>query len=84
MTGDWGIAVAGLVPPFALALFATGRGAPPVRLAAFALLSALAAPLMVALCFFLDQPSAIDLALTLVVLTVPASLLFALFEERWI
>jgi len=84
MTGPWLLAALGLLPPFALALTATARHAPAFRLVAVQFATALAVLILIALSFALDQPAAIDLALTLAVLTLPGTLLFALFRERWL
>ncbi|MGW5957698.1 monovalent cation/H+ antiporter complex subunit F [Methylorubrum thiocyanatum] len=84
MTGLWLAAALALLPPFALAVLACGHGALAFRLVAVQLATALATLLLVALSFALDQPAVIDLALTLAVLTLPGTLLFALFQERWL
>ncbi|MFD6317790.1 hypothetical protein E8E01_23800 [Methylorubrum populi] len=84
MTGLWLAAALALLPPFALAVLACGRGTLAFRLVAVQLATALATLLLVALSFALDQPAVIDLALTLAVLTLPGTLLFALFQERWL
>lgn len=84
MTGLWLSATLALLPPFAMAVLACGRGALAFRLVAVQLATALATLLLVALSFALDQPAVIDLALTLAVLTLPGTLLFALFQERWL
>ena len=84
MTGLWLAAALALLPPFALAVLACVRGALAFRLVAVQLATALATLLLVALSFALDQPAVIDLALTLAVLTLPGTLLFALFQERWL
>ncbi|HEX4149975.1 MAG TPA: monovalent cation/H+ antiporter complex subunit F [Pirellulales bacterium] len=62
----------------------TGRGEIGLRLIAAQLATALAILLLIALSFAFDQASTIDLALTLALLTLPGTLLLALFEERWL
>ena len=84
MTGLWLAAALALLPPFALAVVASGRAALRFRLVAVQFATSLATLLLVALSFALDQPATIDLALILAVLTLPGTLLFALFQERWL
>jgi multisubunit Na+/H+ antiporter MnhF subunit len=80
----WIAAALGLLPPLLLAVVAAGRGPAGGRLVAVQLASAVAVLLSVALSFIEDQSSSIDLALALALLSFPATLVFALFEERWI
>jgi multicomponent Na+:H+ antiporter subunit F len=84
MTGLWLAAALALLPPFALAVVASGRAALRFRLVAVQFATSLATLLLVALSFALYQPATIDLALILAVLTLPGTLLFALFQERWL
>jgi multisubunit Na+/H+ antiporter MnhF subunit len=84
MTTSWLVASLGLLPPFLAAVIACGRHAIGERLVAVELATSLAILLLIALSFAFDQPSSIDAALTLVVLTLPGTLLLALFEERWL
>ncbi len=84
MTDIWLIASLGLLPPFLAAVVATGRGPLAHRLAAIELACSLAVLLLVALSFAFDQASSIDLALTLALLTLPGTLLIAVFAERWL
>jgi multicomponent Na+:H+ antiporter subunit F len=81
---SWLVAAIGLLPPFALALWLAWRGRAMDRLVAVALATALAALMMAMLSFAFDQPSIIDLALTLSFLSLPGTLVFAHFFERWI
>jgi len=80
----WTAAAVGLVPSLLLAVIAAGRGGAAGRLVAIQLAASLATFLAVVLTFVDDQSSSIDLALALALLTLPATLLFALFEERWL
>lgn len=80
----WLGAALALLPPLALAVVAAARGALGFRLAAVQLATSLATWLLVVLSFALDQPSSIDLALTLALLTLPGTALFALVQERWL
>lgn len=83
MTG-WTVAAVALLPPFLLALIGAGRGAASGRLVAIQLVSTIGVFLLLALTFVDDQSSSIDLALSVAFLTLPATLLFAVFEERWL
>jgi len=80
----WAWAMGGLSVPFVMAVLAAGRGAPAGRLPAVSLAASLAVLLLLMLSFAIDQPSSIDLALTLALLSLPGTLIFALFEERWL
>lgn len=80
----WTAAAVGLLLPLLLAVIAAGRGPASGRMVAVQLVSSITVLLMVALCFVDDQASSIDLALTLALLSLPATLVFALFEERWL
>ena len=80
----WGWATAALLPPLALATVAGWRGSLGQRFAAYQLAGSIGVILLVLLSFATDQPSLTDLALTLVLLTLPGTLLFAVFLERWL
>lgn len=80
----WLLGTLGLAPALAVAAAMCCRGAPGERLVATQLAGAIGALMLVAMSFALDQASAIDLALTLSLLTLPATLLFAVFLERWL
>ena len=54
------------------------------RLVAMELATSLSVLMLIALSFAFDQASSIDLALTLTVLSLPGTLVIALFEERWL
>lgn len=84
MNDGWLIAALCLLPPLAAAVFACGRGAIPWRLVATELASSFALIILISLSFAFDQPSSIDLALTVAMLTLPGTLVLALFEERWL
>lgn len=60
------------------------RGHIPARFVAVQLMGSLATVLLVLLTFAVDQSSFIDLALGLSLVSVPGTLLFALFLERWL
>jgi multisubunit Na+/H+ antiporter MnhF subunit len=80
----WTLAALALVGPLLIAVVAAGRGRPAARLVAIQLASSVGVLLALTLSFADDQPSTIDLALMLALLALPATLLFALFEERWL
>lgn len=80
----WLLATLALLPPLAVPLYACARGPTGHRLVAVQLLTTIGVLLLAALTFVLDEASSIDLALTLGLLGVPASLLFAVVLERWI
>ncbi|MCR0981233.1 monovalent cation/H+ antiporter complex subunit F [Roseomonas populi] len=84
VTGLWLAATAALLPPFALAALLALRGSAGTRLVAAQLASSIAVPLLVAMSYAFDQPSIADLPLTLVLLTLPGTLLMAVFLERWL
>ncbi len=83
MTG-WEIAALALLPPLAVAVIAAGRASVPTRLVAVQLATSIAVQMLVVLSFVADQPSSIDLALTLALLALPGTLVMALFVERWL
>ena len=84
MNDAWLIAALCLLPPLTVAVFACGRGAVASRLVATELAAAFAVIALIALSFAFDQPSSIDLALTVAMLALPGTLVFVLFEERWL
>jgi multicomponent Na+:H+ antiporter subunit F len=84
MSNAWLIAALLLLPPLLLAVLAAARGAIHSRLIAVELATSLAVVLLIVLSFAFDQSSSIDLALTLAVLTMPGTMLLALFQERWL
>jgi multicomponent Na+:H+ antiporter subunit F len=84
MTGLWLAAALALLPALGLAVAAAARGALAFRLVAVQLATSVAVLLLVVMSFALDQPAAIDLGLVLAVLTLPGTLLFAVFQERWL
>ncbi|MBP0492705.1 hypothetical protein [Roseomonas indoligenes] len=84
VTGIWLAAALALLPPFALAAMLAMRGEVAGRLVAAQLASSLAVPVLFAMSYAFDQPSMADLPLTLVLLTLPGTLLMAIFLERWL
>lgn len=84
MTTSWAVASIGLMPPLLATIIACGTRAIDQRLIAVEVATTLAILLMIVLSFAFDQTSSIDAALTLALLTLPGTLLFALFTERWL
>ena len=80
----WTLAILALLPPLALAAVLVWRGRPGQRFAAYQLASTLTVTVLTLLTFATDQPAVTDLALTLVLLNLPGTLLFCVFLERWI
>ena len=80
----WMLAVLGLLPPVAASMLAACRGSTANRLAAVQLATALSALMLAVMTFAFDQSSFIDLALVVVLLGLPGTLLMALFLERWL
>jgi multicomponent Na+:H+ antiporter subunit F len=86
MTGlaPWLAATVALVPALAAAAYACMSGGIANRLVAAQFASGIGTTILVTMSVAFDQASSIDLALMLCLLAVPASLLFALFAERWL
>lgn len=80
----WTLAVIALLPPLAGAVLLACRGTLAARLVAVQLGTALGVILLALMTFAFDQPSSIDLPLTLALLALPGTLLMALFVERWL
>lgn len=80
----WWIACLALSVSLATPVVAAGRRLPAMRFVALQVLIAAATVILVLLSFALDQSSFIDLPLALALLSLPGSLLMALFLERWL
>lgn len=80
----WTAVSLALLPIFILAVIVAGRGAVGRRLIAVEMATALAVLLLVAFDFVFDQASSINLAMTLVLLALPGTLVLVLFQERWL
>ena len=83
-TNAWLIAAIALLPALAATGWATLSGGLARRLVALELSTTLASLVLVLLTIAFDQPSFVDLALTLVFLAFPGTLLYAHFLERWL
>jgi multisubunit Na+/H+ antiporter MnhF subunit len=80
----WTGAVLALLPPLALAAALAWRGRPGQRFAAYQLAGSVTVLILTLMAFATDQSSITDLALTLVLLNLPGTLLLGVFLERWI
>ena len=83
MTG-WELASTALLPALAIPVLAATRGRTAERLAALQLASSVFTIVLALMTFAYDQSSFVDLALTASLLTVPGTLAFTLFLERWL
>ncbi len=80
----WVAALIALVPPLALTAWHVLRARTATRLVALELASSIGALMLVLMSMAFDQPSFVDLALALVLLSLPGTLVFAQFLERWL
>lgn len=80
----WALALLLLMPPLVAALALSWRGPVGTRFAAVQLAGSVGVTAMAVMTFAFGQASSIDLAVTFGVLTVTASLLYAVFVERWV
>ncbi|HLI16772.1 MAG TPA: monovalent cation/H+ antiporter complex subunit F [Rhodanobacteraceae bacterium] len=80
----WLIAALALLPALIVGVVSAARGAAARRLVAIQFATSIAVLLLVVLDFAFDQPSSMDLALTLALLSLPGTLVLALFQERWL
>ena len=78
------IASFAVLPALAIPVIAALRGTTAHRLVAVPLAGSIATMLLVLMTFVFDQSSFIDIALCLALLTLPGTLAFTLFLERWI
>lgn len=80
----WLIAAIALLPALIAGVVSAARGDAARRLVAIQFATSIAVLLLVVLDFVFDQPSSMDLALTLALLSLPGTLVLALFQERWL
>lgn len=73
-----------LLPALLIALWLCGAGPIRQRLIGIQLATSVITLLLVAGSFAFDQPSSIDVALTLALLSLPGTLVLAMFFERWL
>ena len=81
---DWMLATLSLLPSLIFPLFVAFQGRTGDRLIAIQLATAVTVLILVLMSFAFDQSSYIDLALTLVLLSLPGTLILAQFLERWL
>jgi multisubunit Na+/H+ antiporter MnhF subunit len=80
----WLTAALGLLPPLAAAGWLTATGTVANRLVALELAGTLTVFALVLLSVGYSQPSFVDLALTLVLLSFAGTLVYVHFVERWL
>ena len=80
----WMAAILALLPPLAFSAVLAWRGRPAQRFAAYQFAGSVTVLILTLLAFATDQASITDLALTLVLLNLPGTMLLAVFLERWI
>lgn len=80
----WLAAAVATILALALPVGVALRGGIAHRLVAVQMASVVASWALAELSFAFGQPSFLDLALTLGLLSLPATLVFALFLERWL
>jgi multisubunit Na+/H+ antiporter MnhF subunit len=80
----WLAAGVAMILALALPLWTNLRAGIGHRLVAVQMASVVVAWVLVALSLAFSQPSFLDLAVTLGLLSVPGTLVFALFAERWL
>jgi multisubunit Na+/H+ antiporter MnhF subunit len=80
----WLLAVVALLPALAAPCWVALRGTTGDRFAAVQLATSVVTLMLVLMSFAFAQPSYLDLALALVLLALPGTLLFAHFLERWL
>jgi multicomponent Na+:H+ antiporter subunit F len=78
------LALLALLPMFAIPVVTALRGNMGGRFVAVQLAVALAIPMLVLMTFAFDQPALIDVALALALLSLPGTLVLAMFLERWL
>lgn len=80
----WMLALLALIPAVAIPVGMALRGATAHRLVAVQLAQALATLVLLLMTFVFDQSSFVDLGLTLALMSLPGTLLMAIFLERWL
>lgn len=81
---NWSMAFVALLPAFAIPVVTGLRGGTAARLVGVQLASGVAIILLTLVTFVFDQSSFVDIALSLALLTLPGTLVLALFLERWL
>lgn len=78
------LSIFALLPPLVAGLFAAHRGPLRARPLAIQFIGTLVAIVFVLIALAMQQPSYVDLALTLSVLSLPGTLAYAFYMERWL
>ena len=81
---SWMLATLALLPALAVPVLIACRGPTAGRLVAAQLATSVAAMILELMTFAFDQSAFVDIPLTLVLLALPATLIVALFLERWL
>lgn len=80
----WLLATLLFIPPLTVPVIVAMRADCDNRLAAVQVAGVLCALILALMTFAFDQPSFIDLAVCLILLSVPGTYLFTIFMERWL
>ncbi len=80
----WMLATLALLPAMAVPVFAACRGSVAARLVAVQLATVLASLVLSLMTFAFDQSAFMDLPLAVALLSLPGTLVIALFLERWL
>ena len=81
----WLLGCLALLPALAVPVFiACQSGSTATRLVAVQLATSLATLILILMTFAFDQSALMDLGLTLALLSLPGTLLVAIFVERWL
>lgn len=78
------LSIAALLPPLVVGLITALRGPLRTRPLAIQFIGTLVAIVFVLIGLAMQQPSYVDLALTLTVLSLPGTLAYAFYMERWL
>jgi multisubunit Na+/H+ antiporter MnhF subunit len=78
------LAMLALLPPLVAGVIVARRGALRTRPLAIQFISTLVATVFVLIALAMQQPSYIDLALTLTLLGLPGTLAYAFYLGRWL
>lgn len=80
----WMLATIAMLPALAVPVVIACRDSTANRLVAVQLAVSLTAQILILMTFAFDQSAFVDLPLTLALLTLPGTLIMALFLERWV
>jgi multicomponent Na+:H+ antiporter subunit F len=78
------LAMFALLPPLAAGLAVAARGPLRTRPLAIQFIGSMACIVFVLMALAMQQPSYVDLALTLALLGLPGTLVYAFYMERWL